>query len=100
MIEEMLGKEDEAQAKQYLLEMYPEVISYPTVKDNIHKMKRESGEQISNYATRVRKAYNTLQRVHPSRRYSDATKQTDSIIKLLEILPESDRLWIRTENAM
>ena len=93
------GGADWLLAKQYLLEMYPEVISYPTVKDNIQKMKRECGEQISNYATRVRKAYNTLQRVHPSRGYSDATKQSDSIIKLLEILPESDRLWIRTENA-
>ena len=61
-------------------------------------MKRESGEQISNYATRIRKAYNTLQRVHPSNGYSDATKQSDSIIKLLDILPEADRLWIRTEN--
>ena len=92
------GGADWARAKQYLLDMYPEVISYPTIKENIHKMKRESGEQISNYATRILKAYNTLQRVHPSHGYSDATKQSDSIIKLLDILPEADRLWIRTEN--
>merc|ERR1711895_414346 len=30
------GGADWAQAKQYLLDMYPEVISYPTIKENIH----------------------------------------------------------------
>ena len=64
-------------------------------------MKREGGEQISNYANRIYKTYNTLQRLHPAggrAGYSDATKQSDSILKLLDLLPESDRKWIRTSD--
>ena len=39
--------------------------------------------------------YDTLQRLHPSKNYHDQVKQSDSIRKLLEILPVADRKWIK-----
>ena len=61
-------------------------------------MKRENREQISEYATRLMQTFNTLQRLHPSNTYPDSVKQSDSIIKLLEVLPAADRKWIKIEN--
>ena len=68
----------------------------------IAKLKRESNEQISNYATRVLQHFNTLQRLHPSgaAAYPNAVKQSDSIIKLLELLPTADRKWIKTDQPL
>ena len=44
--------------------------------------------------------FNTLQRLHPSGAYPDSVKQSDSIIKLLEVLPMADRKWIKTDNPV
>ena len=61
-------------------------------------MKCKSGEQISNYANRIHSTYNTLQRLHPAgpAAYPNEVKQSDSILKLLELLPTADRKWIKT----
>ena len=61
-------------------------------------MKREQKEQISQYATRIVQLFNTLQRLHPSAAYPDEVKQSDSIRKLLEVLPVADRKWIKISN--
>ena len=60
----------------------------------ISKLKREPKEQISEFATRVNQTYNTLQRLHPTNDYPNEVKQSDSIRKLLEVLPVPDRKWI------
>ena len=60
----------------------------------VPSLKREQREQISQFATRIVKLYNTLQRLHPSGNYHDKVKQSDSIRKLLEVLPLQDRKWI------
>ena len=61
----------------------------------IPHLKREPKEQISQYATRLVQTYNTLQRLHPSGDYPESVKQSDSIRKLLEVLPVQDRKWIK-----
>ena len=42
--------------------------------------------------------FNTLQRLHPTNTNPDSVKQSDSIRKLLEVLPVADRKWIKIEN--
>ena len=54
------GGDDWNLAKEHLLSLFPEVQSYASVKTNITNMKYESNEQISSYANRIHKAYNTL----------------------------------------
>ena len=82
------------EAKKHLLLLYPEVQSYTSVMNKIPKLKREKQEQICEYATRVNQTYNTLQRLHPTNNYPNEVKQSDSIRKLLEVLPVPDRKWI------
>ena len=82
-------------AKAHLLSMFPEVQSYTSVMSKVPFLKREQKEQISQFATRIVKTYNTLQRLHPSGNYHDKVKQSDSIRKLLEVLPLQDRKWIK-----
>ena len=66
----------------------------------IPNLKREPKEQISQYATRIVQIYNTLQRLHPANAYPDEVKQSDSIRKLLEVLPVQDRKWIKIDNPV
>ena len=68
--------------------------------NKIPKLKREEQEQICEYATRVNQIYNTLQRLHPTNTYPDEVKQSDSIRKLLEVLPQSDRKWIKISDPV
>ena len=66
-----IGGDDWGEARAHLLALFPEVQSYSSVKSKIASMKRESNEQISNYANRIHSAYNTLQRLHPVGRQQD-----------------------------
>ena len=88
------GGENWDNAKLHLLKLFPEVQSYTSVMAKVPFLKREQKEQISQFATRIVKMYDTLQRLHPSGNYHDKVKQSDSIRKLLEVLPLPDRKWI------
>ena len=90
-------------AKAHLLSLFPEVQSYASVQTKIANMKREKNEQISCYANRVHKAYNTLQRLHPAGGilgYPNTVKQYESILKLLDILPEQDKKWMKINDPI
>ena len=63
-------------------------------------MKREPKEQISELSTRIVQMYNALQRLHPSNAYPEEVKQSDSIRKLLEVLPVQDRKWIKINDPV
>ena len=89
------GGDDWVKAREHLLRLFPEVQSYTSVMAKIPLMKREKQEQISEYASRIVQTYNTLQRLHPSKNYPDVVKQSDGIRKLLEVLPSSERKWIK-----
>ena len=85
-------------AKKHLLSMFPEVQSYTSAITKVAQLKRENKEQISQYATRIVKTFNNLQKLHPGGNYHDKVKQSDSIRKLLEVLPLQDRKWIKNSN--
>ena len=76
-------------AKTHLLRLYPETQSYTSVMNKVPKLKREKNEQICEYATRVNQLFNRLQSLHPTGNYPDAVKQSDSVRKLLEVLPQA-----------
>ena len=63
-------------------------------------LKRKPGEQISVYATRIVDLYDKLQALHPTKDMSNGLVRTDSINKLLELLPNDQRLWIKTNNPV
>ena len=92
------GGADWAAAKAHLLKLFPEVQSYTSIMAKVPHLKRESKEQISQYATRLVQIYNPLQILHPSADYPDSVKQSDSIRKLLEVLPVQDRKWIKIDD--
>ena len=94
------GGESWAAAREHLLKLYPEVQSYTSVMAKIPNLKREQKEQISSYATRIVKLFDTLKRLHPTNAISDQVVQSDSIRKLLEVLPETDRKWIKISNPV
>ena len=94
------GGENWENAKQHLLKLFPEVQSYTSVMAKVPFLKREQKEQISQFATRIVKMYDTLQRLHPSGNYHDKVKQSDSIRKLLEVLPLPDRKWIKISDPV
>ena len=85
-------------AKAHLLKLFPEVQSYTSVMAKVPFLKREQKEEISQFACRINKMYDTLQRLHPGGNYHDRVKQSDSIRKLLEVLPPPDRKWIKIDN--
>ena len=94
------GGEVWANARAHLLKLFPEVQSYTSIMAKIPNLKREPKEQISQYATRTVQIYDTLKRLHPANAYPDEVKQSDSIRKLLEVLPVQDRKWIKIDNPV
>ena len=80
------GGDDWDLAKEHLLSLFPEVQSYSSVKSKIANMKRESNEQISSYANRIHKAYNTLQRLHPAGGQQDIQMRLSNQIVLSSCL--------------
>ena len=86
------------EAKAHLLLLFPEVECYASITAKIASLKREPREQISQYASRIVQIFDTMQRLHPSKKYADEVKQSDSIRKLLDALPQADRKWIKIDD--
>ena len=87
-----------AQAREHLLLLYPEVESYTTVNAKCQSLKREKQEQIGAFAGRIRVEYDTLRRLHPSPKYDKDVQEQDMILKILEVLPISERKFIQIAN--
>merc|ERR1712179_571083 len=85
-------------AVDHLLSMFPEVQSYTSAITKVTQLKRENKEQISQYATRIVKTFNNLQKLHPGGNYHDNVRQSGPIRKLLDLLPLQDRKWIKISN--
>ena len=77
---------------------YPDVQSYGHVLNKVNNLKRAPGEQISCYANRITDLYDKMQLLHPDKSMSEGTKRSDSVQKLIEILPQQDRRWIKINN--
>ena len=92
------GGESWDEARKYLLLLYPEVESYTTVRAKTQSLKREPKEQIGAYAGRMRQLYDTLRRLHPSKKYDPEIQQQDMILKILEVLPISERKFIKIDD--
>ena len=86
------------EAKTHLLLLFPEVECYTSVTAKIASLKHEPREQISQYASRIVQIFDTMQRLHPSKRYANEVKESDSIRKLLDVLPQTDRKWIKIDD--
>ena len=70
-------------------------MTYSNVLDQANKLKRHQGEQISVYTTRILDIYDKLEALHPTKDMSKGTIRSDTINKLLELLPNDQRLWIK-----
>ena len=86
------GTEDLAAAQKFLLARYPDVQSYGNLLIKVNNLKRSQGEQISNFATKVVDIYDRLQTLHLGKTMSLGSVRSDSIQKLIEVLPQQDRL--------
>ena len=82
-------------AKEHLLLLYPEVENYRCVMSKCQNLKRERQEQIGAYAGRIRTEYEKLRRLHPSKHYGKEVQEQDMIQKILEVLPSSERMFIK-----
>ena len=91
------GEEDFAKACRYLLERYPDVQDYGQVLNKVNNLKRAQTEQITSYANRIQDLYDKMQLLHPDRSMSIGSKRSDSVQKLIEILPQQHRRWIKID---
>ena len=86
-------------AREHLLLLYPEVENYTCVNAKCQSMKRDKQEQIGAYAGRIRTEYEKLRRLHPSKHYDKEVQEQDMILKILEVLPSSERKFIKIGDA-
>ena len=93
------GHADFKVASQFLMDRYPDVQTYGSLLIKVNNLKRNSGEQISDYATKISDFYDRLQALHPGKSMSPGTVRSDSIQKLIEILPPAERKWIKIDDV-
>ena len=84
------------EAREYLLDMFPDSTTHASALADIAKIKRQNGEHLSFLAIRIGKAINKLQKISTTV-MSDAWREREKKELLLKCVPGSVRNFVKVE---